>query len=188
MLSRVDEDYRELISRVRYDYFMTVSFRCFDNLDYDKQLKYILKRLHRKLFGKRYEMFNKFLQMVIVREGKMETCHFHALVSTSPHDFDFQGIRDCLIYAINGCNTTSNIEQCDIPLLTTNHHKKSLESNKKGDKSNCSYPHNIVAIDSYEDQCRIVDYLLKDVHKNNYPIAILMPRKEGYFEFSTNTY
>ncbi len=182
-------DFHQIINSTQYDYFLSLGFKDFDNLNTTKQIKKFIHCLHINLFGRKYKSHNKFLQLTIVQEKhKSSNPHFHILIKTTPHNFTFDDLIKAVIYAINHCKTIRHINNKEVDYLTKNHYKNSQKSNadiiKQASLKKPHFPYNIVPIDSPQDQSKIIKYILKEFSLYSVPVAINEPVREGYYNFT----
>jgi len=107
MQENITTSYKEIINRIPYDYFFTISFpeETYNGtplfFNEDEQLKLFIKLLHRKLLSNRYKKYNRYLNLVLVRETHISknNAHFHGLISTKPHDISFLRLIQAFQYA-----------------------------------------------------------------------------------------
>ncbi len=207
--------YFDLINKSRYEYYFTITFKEeFHkgdelNVNEDLQIKNFIKHLHHKLFCKRYLKHNYFLQMILVREPTSmlhNNAHFHGLIATSPHGFTFQRLIQAFQYASKKLYSTTHINNWDIPNFTFNHFQKkytvdtavynkhnplydilphSMVNTLLVNSEDHSFSHNLVPIESKQDQKDIIEYILKNTCNNTDHIAFLQPERTQYFNFST---
>lgn len=181
------------------------------NLNEDHQIKKFLTKLHKKLFCQSFKKRNLFLDILLVRETNISkpNDHFHGLISSS-HTITFKRLIKAFQYASNKLYSTTGIYDWEIPELTFNQFKnnytvdpydyapnnytpellnilpRELIDKLLINSEDHSFPHNLVPIESLEDQQNITNYILKDTWKNTDHIAFLKPElKDEYFNFTT---
>lgn len=125
--------YANLINKNQYNFYFTITFSERINVDEDSQIKKFLLKLHRHLFGKRFNEHNLFLDFVLIRESHISNSndHFHGLISTFAHDISFSRLIKAFVYANNKLHltfyankqirTTTHIYNWNVPEFTFNH-------------------------------------------------------------------
>jgi len=159
--------YSEYIQRP-YKYYLTLTFKNNEkHLDID--LSYYLKLILKKIFGKHCKSAE--LKMLIIREEKPSSIHhiklqshYHILIEDNER-IDLNLLAKYVIACSRKCTSMVNLLDKDYKDITHNYYKDGKYNSKK--------PVNLVEIETNFDKSRILNYLLKDVHKykNNWYIT-----------------
>lgn len=192
------ELYRDKLLSIDPKYFITLTFRkntpkesFFTSIDVDSG--HFLKMLHQNLFGNNFYRKNRLFNFAIIRElhdsGKD---HCHILIGDHP-DINFKNLTKSFWKASYKVDSIKSIKINELGILTYPHYKNNpaLFTMKKYGVTQIFYDDYPLNLQEITEKENVVEYVLKDCWKNQFPIHISKKGgtpKENYFHINTNEY